>query len=201
MGLIWAFNGEAQSYPVPCFERPEVELEMRAYEAPNVLPVDPIVQLLNAFDLQHFQAVHGLDLQADAYEFDGPLVDCTFSFTAPELGAVKQRRRVWGTSCITMNGVGAQPSSAAGLVPLPGRRTRMFVVHAAPKGEGAHAALDAAQAYALRLIGEDWPILRSIRFRPDVLVRSDALLARALRWAAAFPRAHPSGERIRLAAP
>jgi phenylpropionate dioxygenase-like ring-hydroxylating dioxygenase large terminal subunit len=52
MGLIWAFHGEAPDYPVPRFVTDHADLLMRSYEAPNILPVDPLVQLLNAFDLQ-----------------------------------------------------------------------------------------------------------------------------------------------------
>jgi nitrite reductase/ring-hydroxylating ferredoxin subunit len=194
MGLIWAFHGEAPSYPVPRFEKDDTDLRIRSYEAPNVLPVDPIVQLLNAFDLQHFRVVHGLDLQADPFTFDGPLIDCIFRFTAPELGEIQQARRIWGTSCVTMNGGDRRPSLAAGLCPLPGHRTRMYVVNAMPRSHASdeatlEAALAAAKSYALRLIAEDWPILRTIRFQPEMLVRSDKLLARALHWAAGFPRA------------
>jgi len=206
MGLIWAFNGEEPSYPVPQFKTPDEELVIRAYEAANILPVDPIVQLLNAFDLQHFQVVHGLDLQADAYRFDPYTVDCTFSFTAPELGPTTQARRIWGTTCVTMNGDHPdQPIHlAAGLCALPGNRTRMYVVHATPKGNGSadsesmiRQALDSAQAYAVRLISEDWPILKSISFRMGLLTSSDRLLVQPLRWAERFPRAHPGAHCIK----
>ena len=206
MGLVWAFNGEQPTYPVPSFETPEEELVFRTFEAANVLPVDPIVQLLNAFDLQHFHVVHGLDLKADSYTFNTHTVDANFSFTAPELGPIVQRRTIWGTTCVTMNGV--QPEQpihmAAGLCALPGNRTRMYVSLATPKGDGSARAearitkaLDDAQAYAARLIGEDWPIQKSISFRVGMLTASDRLLVQALRWAERFPRTHPGADHIR----
>jgi phenylpropionate dioxygenase-like ring-hydroxylating dioxygenase large terminal subunit len=194
MGFIWAFNGEEPLYPVPTFNAPSETLALRAYRAPNILPVDPIVQLLNAFDLQHFQVVHGLDLTAETFTFEEHVVDCVFRFSAPELGEMRQERRVWGTTCVTMNGAGQTPiHMAAGLCALPGNRTQMYVVHATPKGDGAESILDTAQAYALRLIGEDWPILQTISFRMGLMTETDRLLGQALRWAERFPRAHPGG--------
>ena len=206
MGLVWAFNGEEPTYPVPGFKTPDDELIFRTFEAANILPVDPIVQLLNAFDLQHFHVVHGLDLKADTYEFNTYTVNASFTFTAPELGPIVQQRTIWGTTCVTMNGV--QPEQpihmAAGLCALPGNRTRMYVTQATPKGDGSAQsqaritkALDDAEAYAVRLIAEDWPILKGISFRVGMLTASDRLLVQALRWVERFPRAHPGADCIR----
>ena len=204
VGFVWAFNGETPLYDVPRFEVPDSELAIRSYPAPYVLPVDPIVQLTNAFDLQHFKAVHGMQIDVDPKGIVSTdyTISCVFRFDSPELGRLTQRRTVWGAGCVTMNTESSNGMAyfAAGLHPLPGNRCQMYVTNATPKAQEASVSeqiLDKAQEYVLRLIAEDKPIMTTIRFRPDMLTVADKFLVQGLRFARKLPRAHPAESLIR----
>jgi hypothetical protein len=81
---------------------------------------------------------------------------------------------------------------AHALCALPGNRCQGYLVNATPKDATNTAlaleVLDKAQVYARRLIEEDLPIMRTIRFRQDLLTASDKLLAEGMRWIRNFPR-------------
>jgi hypothetical protein len=84
----------------------------------------------------------------------------------------------------------------------PGK-LRIWNVYATTMGDGSPAALAEADAFiesvvelSRKVIGEDEPILRSIRFAHGHLTRSDKALAKFLDYLRAYPRAHPSAQFI-----
>jgi phenylpropionate dioxygenase-like ring-hydroxylating dioxygenase large terminal subunit len=90
LGLIWAFNGETPLFPVPAFDVPETELELRVWRNPNETPIDHSLFFLNAFDLQHFQAVHGMQIETrleDTIRGEHTM-DFIFRTTTPEFGDI-----------------------------------------------------------------------------------------------------------------
>jgi hypothetical protein len=200
LGLIWAFNGERALYPVPDFDLPDAQLELRVWRNPSETPIDHSLFFLNAFDLQHFRAVHGMQIAFDPNEVTvhEHTIDHVFRATAPEFGPFVQHRRLWGTNVLTMWNMrgGRRLFMAHALCALPGNRCQGYVVNATPRDTGdegtAAAVLQDAQAYARRLIEEDIPIMRTIRFRQDQLTASDRLLAEGIRWVRAYPRANPA---------
>jgi phenylpropionate dioxygenase-like ring-hydroxylating dioxygenase large terminal subunit len=200
LGLIWAFNGETALYPVPTFGLPDAELELRVWRNPSETPVDHGLFFLNAFDLQHFSAVHGMQIEVRPEEYvENPYtVDCVFRTTTPEFGVIAQHRKLWGTNAVTMSNPagGRTLYMSHALCALPGNRCQGYVVNATPRDTagqtGAAEVLQNAQGYARRLIEEDLPIMRTIRFRQDQLTASDRLLAEGIRWIRNFPRANPA---------
>jgi phenylpropionate dioxygenase-like ring-hydroxylating dioxygenase large terminal subunit len=202
LGLIWAFNGERALYPIPGFDLPDADLELRVWRNPNETPVDHSLFFLNAFDLQHFKAVHGMQIAFDPREvtLGQYTIDHVFRATTPELGPIVQHRKLWGTNVVTMwNMRGTRRLFMAhALCALPGNRCQGYVVNATPREAGddgvAAEVLKDAQTYARRLIEEDVPIMRTIHFRQDQLTASDRLLAEGMRWIRAYPRANPAAD-------
>jgi phenylpropionate dioxygenase-like ring-hydroxylating dioxygenase large terminal subunit len=201
VGLIWAFNGETPLYPVPSFDIADAALELRAWCNPNETPIDHALFFLNAFDLQHFHAVHGMKIdfnQGDVTE-STHTIEHVFRAMTPEFGAIVQHRKLWGTNVLTVwNLRGTRRLFMAhALCALPGNRCQSYMINATPRdtaGESGSAAdvLRDAQTYARRLIEEDQPIMRTIHFRQDQLTASDRLLAQGIRWIRAYPRANPA---------
>jgi len=201
IGLIWAFNGENPLYSVPRFDIPDSELELRVWRNPNETPVDHSLFFLNAFDLQHFRAVHGMEIAFDPADVTTRdyTIDHVFRATTPEFGPIIQHRTLWGTNALTTwNMRGTRRLFMAHVTcALPGNRCQGYIVNATPRDsadqEGVAATVLAdAQAYARRVTQEDVPIMRTIHFRQDQLTNSDRLLAEGIRWIRAYPRANPA---------
>lgn len=78
--------------------------------------------------------------------------------------------------------------------PIDRARRRSFFMVGAPCRGDAQAerqSLDNLRDFVERLLGEDEPILESMRFRRGTLVASDRHLARYFRYVGEFPRAAP----------
>jgi phenylpropionate dioxygenase-like ring-hydroxylating dioxygenase large terminal subunit len=201
LGLIWAFNGSEPLYNVPVFDIEESKLELRVWKNPVVTPVDHALFFLNAFDLQHFRAVHGMQIGFDPQEVKtgGHTLEHIFRVDTPEFGPITQYRMLWGTNTLTMWNMRGDRRlfMAHALGALPGGRCQGYIINATPKdlpGEEGPAAevLANAHTYARRLIEEDIPIMQTIHFRQDQLTASDYLLADGIRWIRQYPRANPA---------
>jgi phenylpropionate dioxygenase-like ring-hydroxylating dioxygenase large terminal subunit len=205
LGLVWAFNGATPLYPVPAFDVPEAELELRVWRNPSETPVDHSLFFLNAFDLQHFQAVHDMRIESrpEDTHVDQHTMDFIFRTQTPEFGVIAQRRKLWGTSVVTASNPSGNRTLylAHALCALPGNRCQGYLVNATPKDTANDIAvaevLVQAQCYARRLIEEDLPIMRTIRFSQDLLTSSDQLLAEGIRWIRNYPRAEPAAGLMR----
>jgi phenylpropionate dioxygenase-like ring-hydroxylating dioxygenase large terminal subunit len=206
IGLIWAFNGETALYPVPSFALADSELELTVWRNPTETPVDHNVFFLNAFDLQHFKAVHGMDIKLgpDDMTVGQYTIEQVFRTQTAELGPMVQHRKLWGTAGLTVSSMrGTRCLFMAHMTcALPHNRCQSYGIFATPKdgeggAEGAQAALREAQTFGLRVIQEDLPIMRTLHFSQDQLTASDRLLAEGIRWVRAYPRANPAEALLR----
>ena len=115
-----------------------------------------------------------------------------------------QHRKLWGTTGLTVSSMrGTRRLFMAHMTcAMPRNRCQSYGVFATPRdGEGgtagAQAAVKEAQAFGLRVIQEDLPIMRTIHFSQDQLTASDRLLVEGIRWVRAYPRANPAEALLR----
>lgn len=199
-GLVWAFNGIEPLFEVPEFVGyGEAELEVRTAEVFD-LPVEPWVPFTNSMDFQHLRILHGLkiDCDPDAIEVGDYRIQYDVRFEDPNFGIFDQRIRVTGTNTIALagrlNGMGIL-SMATG-TPTPDGRTIGWSVTATPKSEGDSAErnqrLEIGEAFFRRLIQEDEPIMKTIKFHDGLLIDADRALARFLNYVRRFPTARPA---------
>ncbi len=201
-GLIWAFNGIKPLFDVPEFvDYIEPDLDVRTAEAFD-LPVEPWVPFTNSMDFQHLRVLHGLKIECDpdAIEVGDYRIQYDVRFEDPNLGVFDQRIRVTGTNTIALAGRlnGMAILSMATGTPTPDGRTRGWSVTATPKSEGSDAEreqrLQIGEAFFRRLIQEDEPIMKTIRFHDGLLIDADRALARFLQYVRRFPTARPAAE-------
>ena len=79
--------------------------------------------------------------------------------------------------------------------PTPDGRTHGWSVTATPRSEGNDAEraarLQIGEEFFRRLIKEDEPIMKTIRFHDGLLIDADRALARFLQYVRRFPTARP----------
>lgn len=207
LGLIWAFNGEGPTEPVPGFDLAESALAVRTFRNPHPIPADLACVFVNSFDLQHFRVVHGMPFEVDesAVLREPHAVSYDAHVQTPEFGTVVQRRKHWGVSTLSVESerAGRRFFMMHAMCPTSPTMTQGFLVNATPAGtdaatrEEVDRMLAQAEAYSLRLVSEDAPIFETMRFRRDCLTASDRFLAFGMRYVAGFPCAHPGGGLIR----
>ena len=199
-GLIWAFNGAKPLFDVPEFvDYAEPDLDIRTAEAFD-LPVEPWVPFTNSMDFQHLRVLHGLKIECDpdAIEVGDYRIQYDVRFEDPNLGVFDQRIRVTGTNTIALAGRlnGMAILSMATGTPTPDGRTHGWSVTATPRAEGNDAEreqrLQIGEAFFRRLIQEDEPIMKTIRFHDGLLIDADRALARFLQYVRRFPTARPA---------
>jgi nitrite reductase/ring-hydroxylating ferredoxin subunit len=201
-GLIWAFNGTTPLFEVPEFvDYAEPDLDIRTAEAFD-LPVEPWVPFTNSMDFQHLRVLHGLKIECDpdAIDVGDYRIQYDVRFEDPNLGVFDQRIRVTGSNTIALAGRlnGMAILSMATGTPTPDGRTHGWSVTATPKSEGNDAEreqrLQIGEAFFRRLIQEDEPIMKTIRFHDGLLIDADRALARFLQYVRRFPTARPAAE-------
>lgn len=206
-GIVWAFNGETPLYELPEFPFPEEALAIKTIELPGLSPVDPWIQCCNTPDMQHIKALHGVQFNQDdphelvrwtpyscAYDFDGIHVNGE---------KVENSIGVWGTA-LYWQSTFIDGKWFGFLVPMgmprPGH-SKNFMIVAGKKADGTPEEveqwLDFVLEFEKRVVGEDIPIMNTIRFRPGTLTRSDKTFARYLQLLRDYPRAHPSADFIK----
>jgi len=194
-GLIWAFNGEAPTFPVPGIpgvEERELICETRFR---GTRAVDPWVSVSNGVDFQHLRTLHGLSAVDPEAVRVGPH-SLEYRIESPHF---IQHGRITGVN------VFAQHLSMAGQdvfmlfsgAPIEHGRTMGFYAYGVRDDgtgrEGAAERLGTLRGFVERLLAEDAPVLDTIRFRPRNLVASDRHLARFFKYVREFPRAIPPG--------
>jgi nitrite reductase/ring-hydroxylating ferredoxin subunit len=201
LGIIWAFNGAEPSYAVPTFGDETVALD--TFRNPVTMKVESDTVVLNSFDLQHFRVVHKLeiDIVESTVRREPHRFHYAVDVTAPELGAVRQERILWGVSAITIKSErdGRAFYLMHALCPNEVDRASGFLANALgpdPSGSINPAAdtqlLATLRGYGLRLIAEDAPIFDSIRFERGCLTRSDEFLTVGMQYVDSFPEARPA---------
>ncbi|PWG03499.1 Rieske 2Fe-2S domain-containing protein [Sphingosinicella humi] len=206
-GLIWAFNGEEPLFELPDFPFPEKELAFKTIELPGLSPVDPWVQCCNTPDMQHIKALHGVSFnQEDPHEaVRWTDFSCAYDFDGTHVNGehVENSIAVYGTS-LYYQSTFIDGKWFGFLVPMglpkPGH-SKNFMVAAGKRADGTPREveewLDFVIEFEKRVVGEDLPIMNTIRFRPGTLTKSDKTFARYLKLLRAYPRAHPSAEFIK----
>ena len=190
-GLIWAFNGEAPWFGVPRI--PEAEESELIYETHfrGTRAVDPWVATSNGVDFQHLRTLHGLS----AVDPDAVMVgDHSLEYRI-EAPSFVQHGLITGVNTFSQHlAIGDQDLFMlfSGAPIAHSRSMGFYCFGVRDTGDGRAAAkLDDLRGFVQRLIGEDAPVLDTIRFRPRVLVASDRHLARFFKYVREFPRAHP----------
>ncbi|HYB43982.1 MAG TPA: Rieske 2Fe-2S domain-containing protein [Candidatus Methylomirabilis sp.] len=194
-GLVWAFNGDAPSFPVPRIpgadERDLVwEAHVRGTRAQ-----DPWVSTSNGVDFQHLRTLHGLpavdpaDVRVGEHSIE-------YRIESPH---VLQHGLITGVNTFSQHlAIGGDDMFMLFTgAPIAHGRSMGFYVFGVPDTGGGRAAvaekLDGLRGLVERLLAEDAPVLDTIRFRPGVLVASDRHLARFFEYVREFPRAVPPG--------
>jgi phenylpropionate dioxygenase-like ring-hydroxylating dioxygenase large terminal subunit len=201
LGIIWAFNGEEATYPVPSFGDGPVAID--SFRNPVTMNVASDTVFLNGFDIQHFRVLHKLQMEIDeAASIREPhRFHYSLEVTAPEFGAVRQNRTLWGVCAITIRSKrdGRDMYLFHGICPNEAARTTGFLANAlGPSPSGiSDPAEDAAllanmRSYSLRLIAEDAPIFDSIRFERGLLTASDKFLAFGMAYIGSFAETRPA---------
>ncbi len=190
-GLVWAFNGERQLFPVPGI--PGATEREICYEARfrGTRPVDPWVAVSNGVDFQHLRTLHGLS----AVDPDGVTVAENHMEYRIETPSFVQHVLITGVNTFSQHLVfgGEDLFMLFSGAPMAHGQTMGFYVYGVPATgtAGDAAKLENLRGFMQRLIAEDAPVLDTIRFRPRVLVASDRHLARFFRFVREFPRAAP----------
>ena len=156
----------------------------------------------NSMDFQHLRVLHGLKIECDpdAIDVGDYRIQYDVRFEDPNLGIFDQRIRVTGTNTIALAGRlnGMAILSMATGTPTPDGRTHGWSVTATPRSEGNDAEreqrLQIGEAFFRRLIQEDEPIMKTIRFHDGLLIDADRALARFLQYVRRFPTARPAAE-------
>lgn len=205
-GLVWAFNGEVPLFEVPDFPYPDEELVMKVQAFDLLLPVDPWVICCNTPDLQHIKVLHSItfDQEDPDEEIEWTAHSMLYDFKGKHANGepIEYRVGIYGTTIFyqssVFNGRWFGAMAPFGL-PRPGQ-TKTYIIIAARKADGTDAENEAFLEFAMdlekKVVGEDVPIMQTIRFKPGTLTKSDKALAKFMQYLRNYPRAHPSAEFI-----
>lgn len=192
-GLVWAFNGEAPTFPVPGIPGAEERELICEAHFRGTRAVDPWVSISNGVDFQHLRTLHGIPaVEPDTVRVGPHAIE--YRIESPHF---VQHGRITGVNTF------AQYLSIAGEeafmlftgAPIAHGQTRGFYAYGVRDGgtgrDGVAARLETLRGFVQRLLAEDAPVLDTIRFRPRLLVASDRHLARFFKYVREFPRAVP----------
>lgn len=215
-GVVFAFNGDAPLYPLPnpFGQYSEGELLCVVKKDPRgPWPVDPWVVRANTPDWQHFTFVHHMNWSGAQGPAPGTFrwndytinMDTTVIMDDSARSELEYHVQITGTSLWhqqgMLNGRWHMSMSALGL-PKPGWCDHYFAC-AVLKGDGSPAAERDARASLeglLRMfetmLDEDDALLRGLRYKPGLLTKADAEVAKYLQYIRRFPRANPANEFI-----
>jgi nitrite reductase/ring-hydroxylating ferredoxin subunit len=198
-GLVWAFNGAEPLYSLPGIPGvTERDLAIEASARPVVRPLPHWVGTSNGVDFQHLRTLHALPTSApDTIDVSEHAIEYRL-----ETERYLQHGRITGTNVFAqhLRREGMDTFMLFAGLPIDRSSSRGFYVVGVYKGgdTAADSQRTAAQLAGVRdfvekLIGEDDPVLNTMRFKVGVLTASDRHLARFFKYAAEFPRAAPPG--------
>jgi nitrite reductase/ring-hydroxylating ferredoxin subunit len=195
-GLVWAFNGERPLFDVPRIPG-TVEHEL-AFETNlrGIRPVPHWVPTSNGVDFQHLRTLHNLPTGAPETV---DVRDYTIEYRV-ETSSYMQHGLITGTNTFAQHlrrgGIDSFMLFAG--TPIDQQRTRSFFAVGVPSaGDGAPyrqvvaAKLLAARGFVEKLLAEDEPVLKTMRFKQGVMVGSDRHLSRYFKYVDEFPKYQP----------
>jgi nitrite reductase/ring-hydroxylating ferredoxin subunit len=191
-GLIWLFNGATATFDVPRIPgTTEAELACEAHFR-GIRTSLGEVALSNGVDFQHLRTLHGLQTTEPR---EIAVRDREIEFQVEGAG-YRQHGLISGVSTFAQHLTpgGAELFMLFCGAPVDRARRRSFFMVGVPHQGDAEAerrALGNLRGFVERLLGEDEPVLESMRFRRGTLVASDRHLARYFRYVSEFPRAAP----------
>jgi phenylpropionate dioxygenase-like ring-hydroxylating dioxygenase large terminal subunit len=195
-GLIWAFNGETPMFELPTIPgTTETDLVFET-NLRGVRPVANWVSLTNAVDFQHLRTLHNLPLAATPETIEVGEYGIEFRVETP---VSLQHGRITGTSAFGQHLRRENRDSFMLFTgaPIDQSRSRMFYIvgvrrmpeSADPNGSTTTAQLVAVREFVERLLSEDEPVIKTMRFKRGILVGADRHLSRFLKYIDEFPRA------------
>lgn len=206
-GIIWAFNGETPLYDLPDFPYAPDELEIHTSLLDVVMPVDPWVLCCNTPDFQHIKALHGIQFDSadpdEDMEWSPHSMMYDFKGTHKQGERIENRLGIFGTSLYyqhtIFNGKWFGFLTPFGL-PSPGK-VKTYLVVAVRKDMGTREEKDAFVKFITELetqiVMEDVMVMKTMRFAPANLTKSDKALGKFFHYLRTYPRAHPSAGFIR----
>ena len=204
-GIVWAFNGAEPLWALPDFPFPRETLVFRTLALEELMPVDPWVLCCNTPDVQHIKALHGIQFEGGDPEVEWSDHSMLYNFRGVHKAGeeIDNRVGIFGTSLYyqSTNFAGRWFGFLAPFgLPEPGTVKTFFVVAAQRESgtpEEVEAFLDQVVELERQIVREDEAIMRTIRFRPGTLTKSDRILADFFRYLRRYPRAHPGAAFIR----
>jgi phenylpropionate dioxygenase-like ring-hydroxylating dioxygenase large terminal subunit len=196
-GLVWAFNGEAPTFPVPGIPGAEERELICEAHFRGTRAADPWVSISNGVDFQHLRTLHGIAaVEPDAVRVGPHSIE--YRIESPHF---VQHGRITGVNVFAqyLSLAGEEAFMIFAGAPIEHGRSRGFYAFgvrddrmAGGTGrDGVAPRLEIVRGFVQRLLAEDAPVLDTIRFRPRLLVASDRHLARFFKYVREFPRAVP----------
>jgi len=197
-GLVWAFNGQVPLFDPPTI--PDTEEHELVFEAHwrGIRRGVHWAQLSNSVDFQHLRTLHNLPAAVAPETIDVSDYGIEFRVDTPSF---LQHGRVTGANAFGqhLRRVGEDNYMLFTGGPIDHDHTNSYYVVGVSRqpDEAADATarrLAGLREFVERLLGEDEPVLNTMRFRPGVLVGADRHLARFFKYMAEFPRAEMVGD-------
>ena len=205
-GLIWAFNGEEALWQLPDIDVPDKDLFFKHARIP-INDCDPFMFTANAFDFQHFGALHdfwpGDEIDDADVNIQWRDYDCEYSYDGTHwLGEkIFYRIRVLGTNIYLQDGT-YQGDYYANLIcaGLPrGGYSDTHLVVLMPKGDGTDEDLNRRKHLAdhlhqmeTKFLMQDASVLNGIKFGPGFLIPEDKYFVQFVNWVRKYPKANPA---------
>jgi phenylpropionate dioxygenase-like ring-hydroxylating dioxygenase large terminal subunit len=205
-GLVWAFNGEEPLWDMPTLDVPDDHLLVKHQRVP-INECDPFMFTANAFDFQHFGALHDFWPGDEVSDADVGIrwgkYDVEYSYGGKHwLGEdIFYRIRIYGTNIYLQDGT-YQGQYYANLIcaGLPRKRySDTHLVILMPRGDGTPAGLTRAQHLAdnlafteMKFIMQDAAVLNGIKFGPGYLLPEDKYFVQFVNWVRKYPKANPA---------
>jgi phenylpropionate dioxygenase-like ring-hydroxylating dioxygenase large terminal subunit len=197
-GLIWAFNGEVPLFDLPRIpDAAESDLAIEAYMR-GTREVPPWMSVSNGVDFQHLRTLHQFPTASTPETLDVRDHSIEFRIETP---SYLQHGLITGTNAFSQHL--RLPAMDMFMLfagaPIDRRRGRAFFVIGVRKETDeagvqiARKKLEGLRAFVEKLLGEDEPVLNTMRFRKGVMVASDRHMSRYFKYVSEFPCAAPPG--------